>query len=581
MRVLTEQPKLPQSTPASSGRKAPMPGHMAGASHLAQPSPIFDFSRTPLGRHNTLYRQASGAGPALAPALVHEVLRGQGKPLPADVLRDAETRLGHNFADVRVHTDARSGESARAVSANAYTVGRQIVFAPGHFNPASGEGRRLLTHELSHAAAHPSGAPTPSGSLRISTPGEPSERHALAVSEGAASSVAAGPAASSSLFRQTATPVPMMGVAVNHARVTVPPPAGLSFTAAIEPADATGVTLAVGGPAAIAPGTRVSSAGVITLARAQQGGNAEIQATQTLPVPNAPPRTTTRYALFNLCAIPGSIASTTATNANLAGSYGGDFVHTFTSPAGGASALTGSHLNEQFPAASNGLLPLSGTIGAMDITILDPDSPGDGWDLDANGRMTGFDRVSWTQAIPDARPFVRNASHPAPSPALPQAITATQNFRNLTLPDQTYRATRVASTTHRRAFEEQNGLIKAVTSANGVQVIDPYAGPTIFRRCRATPASIPATAPAAPGATAVAASTSTIVVDAEGQTATPVFSVKSPDLGCTITTGGVLTPGATAGTVTVRAGDAANFDETTVTVTAPVAAPTPSAPPAP
>jgi hypothetical protein len=37
----------------------------------------------------------------------------------------------------------------------------------------------------------------------------------------------------------------------------------------------------------------------------------------------------------------------------------------------------------------------------------------------------------------------------------------------------------------------------------------------------------------------------------------------------------VLTPGTTAGTVTVRAGDAANFDETTVTLTPRPAAPTP------
>jgi hypothetical protein len=65
-----------------------------------------------------------------------------------------------------------------------------------------------------------------------------------------------------------------------------------------------------------------------------------------------------------------------------------------------------------------------------------------------------------------------------------------------------------------------------------------------------------------------------VTVDAEGKPATPTFSVRPPNLGCTITPGGVLTPGSTPGTVTVRAGDIANFDETTVTLTP--ATPTPN-----
>ena len=60
----------------------------------------------------------------------------------------------------------------------------------------------------------------------------------------------------------------------------------------------------------------------------------------------------------------------------------------------------------------------------------------------------------------------------------------------------------------------------------------------------------------------------TIDVDAEGKTASPTFSVRPPTLGCTISAGGELTPGTTPGTVTVRAGDLTNFDETTVTLTA-------------
>ena len=110
----------------------------------------------------------------------------------------------------------------------------------------------------------------------------------------------------------------------------------------------------------------------------------------------------------------------------------------------------------------------------------------------------------------------------------PQELTATQNFRNLTFPAQTYGAATVASTTHRRAIEDRTTL-KAVTSANAAgisqEVVDDYAGPTVFRHARAAPPSIPVAAPASPGGTAPAAATTTVTVDAEGQTATPAFLI--------------------------------------------------------
>ena len=172
----------------------------------------------------------------------------------------------------------------------------------------------------------------------------------------------------------------------------------------------------------------------------------------------------------------------------------------------------------------------------------------------------------------DARPFVANASNKTPANTLPQALTATQSMRPLTFPAQTYAAA-IATTTHRRAFEERSGKLKAVTSANAAgineQVVEDYAGPTVFRNAKATPASVPATTPAPPGGGAApAATTSTITADAEGTPPTPAFSINAPDLGCTIDAAtGVLTPGTTKGTVTVQAGDGTNFDETKVTIT--------------
>jgi hypothetical protein len=78
------------------------------------------------------------------------VLRSTGRPLDADTRSFFEPRFERDFSGVRVHTDARAGESARAVGALAYTVGPNIVFSRGQYRPGSPEGTRLLAHELAH-----------------------------------------------------------------------------------------------------------------------------------------------------------------------------------------------------------------------------------------------------------------------------------------------------------------------------------------------------------------------------------------------------------------------------------------------
>jgi hypothetical protein len=89
-------------------------------------------------------------GPALAPPIVHDVLRSAGRPLDPATRSLMERRFGHDFSRVRVHDDARAAQSARAVNAHAYTVGGNVVFGPGQFAPATREGARLLAHELAH-----------------------------------------------------------------------------------------------------------------------------------------------------------------------------------------------------------------------------------------------------------------------------------------------------------------------------------------------------------------------------------------------------------------------------------------------
>lgn len=97
-------------------------------------------------------RPADSSGMAEAPPIVHEVLSSPGRPLDAAAKAFFAPRFGHDFSQVRVHTDAAAAQSARAVDASAYTVGRDIVFASGKYEPATDNGRRLLAHELTHVA---------------------------------------------------------------------------------------------------------------------------------------------------------------------------------------------------------------------------------------------------------------------------------------------------------------------------------------------------------------------------------------------------------------------------------------------
>ena len=77
-------------------------------------------------------------------------IRGGGQPLPGSTRAFFEPRFGHDFSQVRVHTDVKAAESARAVNARAFTVGQDVVFGAGEYAPGTAAGQRLLAHELTH-----------------------------------------------------------------------------------------------------------------------------------------------------------------------------------------------------------------------------------------------------------------------------------------------------------------------------------------------------------------------------------------------------------------------------------------------
>ncbi|MCP3799899.1 DUF4157 domain-containing protein [Allokutzneria sp. A3M-2-11 16] len=127
---------------------------------------------------------ADRAGPA--PMVVQDVLATPGSPLPADLCAEFGPRFGFDFSQVRVHTDDLAARSSESVSAEAFTVGRHIVFGASRFSPATTRGRELLSHELAHVVQHRGASGT--GTPMVGAPDCAAERQA---DSGGALSVAA------------------------------------------------------------------------------------------------------------------------------------------------------------------------------------------------------------------------------------------------------------------------------------------------------------------------------------------------------------------------------------------------------
>jgi hypothetical protein len=123
---------------------------------------------------------------AQVPPIVHEVLSSPGQPLDPKTRSLMEPRFGHDFSQVRVHSDAKASESAQAVNALAYTVGQNVVFGAGQYTPSTAKGSHLLAHELTHVVQQHSAAPDGAAArakLTVSQPQDADELEAERVAE--------------------------------------------------------------------------------------------------------------------------------------------------------------------------------------------------------------------------------------------------------------------------------------------------------------------------------------------------------------------------------------------------------------
>ncbi|HEX7836010.1 MAG TPA: DUF4157 domain-containing protein [Kofleriaceae bacterium] len=108
--------------------------------------------------------------------------------------------LGTEVGHVRVHTGAESAEAARALGARAYTLGQDLHFGAGQYDPSSREGQHLIAHEVAHTVQQRGATPTRQHKLEVTSASDHAEveadRFADAVTAGqpAAPLSARGPA---------------------------------------------------------------------------------------------------------------------------------------------------------------------------------------------------------------------------------------------------------------------------------------------------------------------------------------------------------------------------------------------------
>lgn len=187
-----EHSEAEQDTAAPSRSEAPDPMLMkaaaAGRTDVLGPKGLLGIQR------------AAGNGAAASVAAEEErspvldVLSGSGQALDEPVRQDMEARMGHDFSDVRVHTGDSADKSAKSVSAHAYTVGSNIVFQRGTYDPDSSSGKTLLAHELTHVVQQRNGpveGTSQGNGVQVSDPSDRFEREASANAEAVMSKPAA------------------------------------------------------------------------------------------------------------------------------------------------------------------------------------------------------------------------------------------------------------------------------------------------------------------------------------------------------------------------------------------------------
>ena len=79
-----------------------------------------------------------------------QAMQGGGHVMPEGLRAQMEGSFGHDFSNVRLHTDSAAADMSSSINAKAFTHGNDIYFNQGQFQPNTPAGQHLIAHELTH-----------------------------------------------------------------------------------------------------------------------------------------------------------------------------------------------------------------------------------------------------------------------------------------------------------------------------------------------------------------------------------------------------------------------------------------------
>lgn len=108
------------------------------------------INRKPLA--SFIQRKESGSPTEAPDSITNQINANKGKGSGMDDHTHSfmQKRFETDFSDVKIHTENESVQMNRELNAKAFTVGNDIYFNEGQYNPDSSEGKHLLAHELTH-----------------------------------------------------------------------------------------------------------------------------------------------------------------------------------------------------------------------------------------------------------------------------------------------------------------------------------------------------------------------------------------------------------------------------------------------
>lgn len=117
-----------------------------------QPKPLLQKQEAEEEAQASIQKKESSASRAVTPGTSSRLnsRKGQGKSMAKQTQNFMEAQFNKDFSGVRIHNDTEANVISQKLSAQAFTLGKDIYFNSGKYNPRSKDGKHLLAHELTH-----------------------------------------------------------------------------------------------------------------------------------------------------------------------------------------------------------------------------------------------------------------------------------------------------------------------------------------------------------------------------------------------------------------------------------------------